>query len=120
VILVEETYQEGGGFGAGDGPTQALRREVDDQAWRNDVALEMWIDVTSDPVGIRLAGVLDESTGTNLSDVVADCVAEGRLAFALDTSALRIGDSGWCVMGRIREQIERAGGKLHWDFGGLA
>jgi hypothetical protein len=119
VNLIEEMYQEGGGFGAGDRSTQALRHEVD-RAWRNDVALEMWIDVTSDPVGIRLAGVLDESTGTNLFDVVADCVAEGRLAFALDTSALQIGDSGWRVMDRIREQIERAGGKLHWDFAGLA
>lgn len=119
MILIEETYEPGGGSGPGDAATRALRHEVD-RAWRNDVALEMWIDVTSDPVGIRLAGVLDESTGTNLLDVVADCVAEGRLAFALDTSALRIVDSGWEVMGRIREQIERAGGKLHWDFSALA
>ena len=119
MILIEETYEPGGGSAAVDGPILALRHEVD-RAWRNDVALEMWIDVTSDPVGIRLAGVLDESTGSNLLKIVADCMAEGRLAFALDTSALLIDDSGWRVVGRIREQIERAGGKLHWDFGGLA
>jgi hypothetical protein len=117
VILIEETYEAGGGSGPGDGSIRSLRHEVD-RAWRNDVALEMWIDVTSDPVGIRLAGVLDDSTGTKLLAVVTDCVAEGRLDFDLDTSALRIVDSGWRVMGRIREQIERGDGKLHWDFGG--
>ena len=47
----------------------------------------MWIDVTSEPVAIRLAGVLDESTGANLLSVVKDCVAQGRLDFDLDTSA---------------------------------
>ncbi len=51
--------------------------------------------------------------------VVTDCVAKGRLDFALDTSALQIVESGWRVMDRIREQIERAGGKLQWDFAGL-
>ncbi len=115
MILIEETDAQGGAPGPEAGSPQALRHEVD-RAWRNDVALEMWIDVRTDRVGIRLAGVLDESTGSNLFDVVADCMAEGRRAFDLDTSALRIVDSGWKVMSRIREEIERADGTLHWDF----
>ncbi len=86
-----------------------------ERAWRNDVALEMWIDVTAVPVAIRLEGVLDESTGANLMDVVRDCMSEGRWEFNLDTSSLRIARSGWAVMHRLREQVSVAGGHLHWD-----
>ena len=67
VILVDETPAEAGG-GSVNWAVGELRLEVD-RAWRNDVALEMWIDATSDPVAIRLAGVLDESTGANLLGV---------------------------------------------------
>jgi hypothetical protein len=86
-----------------------------ERAWRNDVALEMWIDVKTVPVAIRLEGVLDESTGANLMDVVSDCMSEGRWDFFLDTSSLRIVRSGWAVMHRLREQVRDAGGHLHWD-----
>jgi hypothetical protein len=86
-----------------------------ERAWRSDVALEMWIDVTAVPVAIRLEGVLDEDTGANLVEVVRDCLSEGRWDFILDTSALRIARSGWVVMHRLREQVRVAGGHLHWD-----
>ena len=89
-------------------------------AWREDVALEMWIDVTSDPVVIRLEGVLDESTGGNLIDVVRDCMAEGRWDFDLDTSHLQIARSGWAVVNRMREQVHAAGGQLRWDSATVA
>jgi hypothetical protein len=99
----------------------ALRtvREVE-SAWRNDVALEMWIDVTSDLVAIRLEGVLDDSTGANLIDVVRECMAEGRWDFELDTSSLRIAGSGWAVLDRVREQVHAAGGHLRWDSATVA
>lgn len=84
-------------------------------AWRSDVALEMWIDVTSDPVVIRLEGVLDDSTGANLVGVVRDCMAEGRWNFDLDTSSLRIARSGWAVVNHLREQVQAAGGQLRCD-----
>jgi len=94
----------------------ALRSIRDiERAWREDVALEMWIDVRSDPVVIRLAGVLDESTGANLVDVVGGCMAEGRWNFDLDTTSLRIARSGWAVVNRMREQVHAAGGQLRWD-----
>ena len=86
-----------------------------ERAWRNDVALEIWIDVTVVPVAIRLEGVLDESTGANLVDVVSDCMSAGRWDFFLDTSSLQIARSGWAVMHRLREQVRDAGGRLHWD-----
>ena len=83
VILVDEMPAEAGG-GSVNRSVAELRLEVD-RAWRDDVVLEMWIDATSDPVAIRLAGVLDESTGANLLGVVEDCVAQGQLDFDLDT-----------------------------------
>ncbi len=117
MILVDETMSEtGGGSGPHEESIREMRLEVD-RAWRNDVALEMWIDVTSDPVVIRLAGVLDESTGANLLSVVADCVAQGRLEFDLDTSALRVDGSGWQVIDRLREQIHGSGGHMHGSDG---
>jgi len=112
VILVDEMPSEaGGGTGFVNWAIGELRLEVD-RAWRNDVALEMWIDATSDPVSIRLAGVLDESTGANLLGVVKDCVAQGQLDFDLDTSALRIDRSGLMVIDQIRAQIHDSGGRL--------
>ena len=111
MILVDETQSETGG-GTGHDPIRDLRLEVD-RAWRDDVALEMWIDVTSNPVSIRLAGVLDESTGANLLSVVRDCVAQGRVDFDLDTSALRVDGSGWQVIDRLRRQIHDFGGQMH-------
>jgi len=112
VILLDESTLEAA---SGSGPEVGSIRELVDGAWRNDVALEMWIDVTSEPVAIRLAGVLDESTGANLLKVVADCVAQGQKDFHLDTSALHICGTGWQVMERIRRQIHGAGGRMHWD-----
>jgi len=112
VILLDESTLEAA---SGSGPEVGSIRELVDGAWRNDVALEMWIDVTSEPVAIRLAGVLEESTGANLLNVVADCVAEGQKDFHFDTSALHICVTGWQVMERIRRQIHGAGGRMHWD-----
>jgi len=112
VILVDEMPSEaGGGTDSVNWTIGELRLEVD-RAWRNDVALEMWIDATSDPVAIRLAGVLDESTGANLLGVVKDCVAQGQLDFDLDTSALRVDSSGLMVIDQIRAQIHDSGGRL--------
>ncbi len=112
MILLDESPLEATN---GSGPAVGAIRELVDGAWRNDVALEMWIDVTSEPVAIRLAGVLDASTGENLFNVVADCVAQGQRDFHFDTSALRMDGTGWHVMERIRQQIHGAGGRMHWE-----
>jgi hypothetical protein len=112
VILLDESRT-----GLADGSVLAAVpiRELAEGAWREDVALEMWIDVTSHPVDIRLAGVLDDSTGTNLFNVVAECVAQGQRDFHLDTSALRLDGAGWQVVERIRRHVHGAGGRVHWD-----
>ena len=110
MILVDETPSEVGG-GSVNWAVGEVRLEVD-RAWRDDVALEMWIDASSDPVAIRLVGVLDESTGTNLLGVIKDCVAQGQLDFDLDMSALRVDSSGLMVIDQLRAQIRDSGGRL--------
>jgi hypothetical protein len=86
-----------------------------DRAWRDDVALELWIDAAWTPVAIRLEGVLDETTGVTLLRVVGDLLAEGRLDFTLDTRALRITSLGTAVMTGVGRQIRGSGGHLQWD-----
>ena len=73
----------------------------------------MWIDMSSEPVAIRLAGVLNEATGANLLGVVTDCVAQGRLDLDLDISALRVDGSGWPVIDRMRQLLVDSGGHMH-------
>lgn len=99
----------------GDEPVTADVGLAADRAWREDVALEMWVDVTSGAVVIRLEGVLDASTGANLADVVRGCQAEGRGDVVLDTTALRMDRTGRALIEGLREQVEAAGGRLRWD-----
>ena len=111
MILLDQSPLEAVSASTADGSI----RELVDDAWHNDVALEMWIDVTTEPVAIRLAGVLDVSTGANLFNVIADCLDQGQRDFNLDTGELRMEATGWQVMERIRRQIDGAGGHLYWD-----
>jgi hypothetical protein len=92
-----------------------LRREVD-RAWRDDVALELWIDSVSDTVDVRLEGVVDAATGSSLLNVVQGCLSEGKRDFRLDTGGVRIAPSGWAVLHALRQRVNAAGGRLHWDF----
>ncbi len=101
-------------------PALPQLRLAADRTWREDVALEIWVDVTSDAVVVRLEGVLDASTGTSLTDVVRGCQAEGKWDFVLDTGALRIDRGGWALLTRLRQQILAAGGRLRWDSTVLA
>ena len=101
-------------------PALPQLRFAADRTWREDVALELWVDVTSDEVVIRLEGVLDGSTGTSLTDVVRGCQAEGKWDFVLDTGALRMDRGGWALLTRLRQQILAAGGRLRWDSTVLA
>lgn len=91
-----------------------------EMAWKDDVALEMWIDVKPAAVTIKLEGALDEATGANLMGVVDSCLDEGVADFELDTRGLRIGHDGTAVMLRIRQRIVGAGGHMHWDRAAVA
>jgi hypothetical protein len=87
-------------------------RHETDCVWRDDVALEMWIDVTKLPFVVRLTGVLDASTGANLFDVVKECMDQGQLDFDFDISALCVDGSGWTLVDRVRAAVHGAGGRL--------
>ncbi len=115
MIPVQELPSDSFGSELGGRDDLEFRHEGD-QAWHHDVALEMWIDATARPVSIRLAGVLDTSTGANLVHVVEDCLGEGLREFALDTTGLCIERTGWCIVEQVCEYVRRAGGRVHLDL----
>ena len=83
-----------------------------EELWRQDVALELWVDVTSDPVMIQLEGELDRSTGSNLAGVIMDCMADGYLDFMLDTRTLSTDPPGSELLEELAVLIRRGGGRL--------
>ncbi len=83
------------------------------QIWCEEIVLGLLIDVTLEPAIIRLTGLLDRSTGSNLAAVVAECMAEGSLDFALDTTGLEIDPSGPEVLDRVRAVVHEHGGRLY-------
>jgi hypothetical protein len=87
-----------------------------DRVWRDDVVLEMWVDVSSDAVVIRLEGVLDRETAASLTNVVRDCLLRGQSDFILDTRAAAVTPSSWTVVNSLREQIRSAGGHITWNM----
>ena len=94
-------------------PERGSSRYRPDSAWREDVALEMWIDTDRDPVTIRLAGTLCAATGANLASVVAELIAEGNHDFELQTPRLETSDGdGAAVLADIRRVVQHAGGRL--------
>ena len=85
-------------------------------AWRNDVALEVWVDGGGPSIGLRLSGTLDQDTATNLAQLVEELIDEGGRDFSLDTHALRVtGAGGQVALAEVRRLIQRAGGRLFWD-----
>ena len=98
--------------GFSETPAPRWEHEID-QVWRDDVALEMWIDVSSVPAVVRLAGDLKDSTGANLIGVVMECMAQGSLDFDFDISGLRVHRSGWALMDHIRTTVKRRGGRVN-------
>ena len=114
MAALEQRWESAGGSSSRGAPSTDARLAVD-RSWHDDVALEIWVDVTADAVVIRLEGVLDASTGANLTEVVRGCQAEGRWDFDLDTGALRIDRTGWPLIDRLREQVHACGGRLHVD-----
>ena len=115
MIPVQELPSDSFGTDLGGRDDLEFRHEGD-RAWQYDVALEMWIDATARPVSIRLAGVLDTSTGANLVHVVEDCLGQGMREFALDTTGLCIDGSGWEIVAQVSDYVRHAGGSLRLDL----
>ena len=85
-------------------------------AWRNDVALEIWVDGSGPSIGIRLSGTLDHVTATNLVSLVIELIDEGGRQFSLDIHGLCVADgSGHAALSEVRRLIQSAGGCLSWQ-----
>lgn len=83
--------------------------------WKRDVALEMWVDVEHEPARIRLAGALDEATGSNLAAVVEELVDEGHSSLEINTDQLDQSAPGAATMLLgIGAMANRKGASLTW------
>ena len=86
-----------------------------DTAWKMDPALEIWVDVNTIPVNIRLAGVLDGQTGKNVYWVVEGLLQEGYVDFAMKVDELDPPDAaGLSTLMDIQRLVSGAGGSLRW------
>jgi hypothetical protein len=87
-----------------------------DTAWKMDPALEIWVDVNTIPVNIRLAGVLDGQTGKNVYWVVEGLLQEGYVDFAMKVDELDPPDAaGLSTLMDIQRLVSGAGGSLRWS-----
>jgi len=78
-------------------------------AWRNDVALEIWVDGCGPSIAIRLSGTLDDATATNLPSLVGELIDEGGRQISLDTHGLRVTDGGGrAALAEVRRLIQAA------------
>jgi hypothetical protein len=84
--------------------------------WRNDVALEMWVDADGPPARVRLAGRLDRTTAWHLSSVVAELIADGVDDIDLQLGSLdTLDDSGYHTLVLVESALAGAGCHLTWD-----
>jgi anti-anti-sigma regulatory factor len=83
-------------------------------AWRDDVALEYWVDMEHVPILIRVAGTLDEATGPSLLSVVDDLLNQGVRHIGLETDQVHaLGPGGRAAIAAAASMAERRGGTLH-------
>ncbi len=84
--------------------------------WEMEPALELWVDVNTMPVNIRLAGVLDGQTGENVYAVVEELLQEGYVDFAMRVDELEPPDAaGFASLVGIQRLVKSAGGFLTWS-----
>ncbi len=85
-----------------------------DVAWKMEPALEIWVDVDTTPVHIRLAGGLDRETGRNLFSVVYSLLQEGYVDFAMQVDIEPLGAAGFSTLADIQHLVTTAGGRVEW------
>lgn len=75
-------------------------------------ALEIWVDVDSVLVKIRLAGVLDGQTGRNVYSVVEGLLKEGYVDFAMQVDIDPLGAAGFAALVDVQQLVKSAGGSV--------
>ncbi len=87
-----------------------------DVAWKMDPVLELWVDVETMPVTVRLAGVLDDLTGTSVVHVVQELLDEGYRDFVMEVGDLERSPSGISSsLPGMERAVRAAGGTLKWS-----
>jgi hypothetical protein len=86
------------------------------EAWRSEVALEMWVDTCEDPVVVYLAGTLTDETAANVTSVLHGLVEEGRTDLVLDAGRLVLEGDWFDVLCDIQDETRQAGGSVTWSF----
>ena len=79
-----------------------------------DPALEIWVDVETVPVNIRLAGAVDRATGRTLYSVIKGLLREGYVDFDMQVDIDTLGAAGFSSLADIQHLIKNAGGCLKW------
>jgi anti-anti-sigma regulatory factor len=81
-----------------------------------DPVLELWIDVKSTPVHIRLAGVLDNDTCRSVRSVIEELLGGGYRDLAVQIEELELPDAaGFSSLVAIQRLVKCAGGSLSWS-----
>ena len=80
--------------------------------WTSEVVLEMWIDDDQEPISLRLAGTLDETTEDYVLSVVGELVEQGARNFRLQTSELELAFGGLEALVALERLVSCAGGQL--------
>jgi anti-anti-sigma regulatory factor len=87
-----------------------------DIEWKMEPALELWIDVKTTPVRVRLAGVLDKETYPSVRSLIEELLEKGYRNFAVQIEELDLPDSaGFSSLDAIQRAVRRAGGSLSWS-----
>ena len=90
--------------------------EYPDVGWKMDPVLELWVDVETMPVTIRLAGVLDDLTATSVVHVVQELLDEGYRDFVMEVDDLERPPSGISSsLPGMERAVRAAGGTLWWS-----
>ena len=87
-----------------------------DTAWKMDPVLELWVNVKTVPVTVRMAGVLDGMTCNSVMPIIEELLAEGRRDFAIQVDDLDPPDeAGFLSLAGIERMVKDAGGSVSWS-----
>ena len=82
-----------------------------DIAWKMEPVLELWVDVKTTPVTIRLAGVLDNLTCTSVVSIIEQLLDEGYRDFTMEVDDLEpLSTAGFSSLVAIEYLVTNAGG----------
>ena len=85
-----------------------------DDAWRNEAALEIWVNADTRPVTIRLSGLLDQSTAVTVESITEELLDDGYRDFLVQIDELEISDMD--VLMDIERIMTATGSSLCWSI----